>query len=76
MMKALEHPGMPEMSGIAMLQAMQERGLAVKVVMLTGHPVEKELENLRMQGMADWLSKPPSLEQLAQVIAVTLGKKS
>jgi CheY-like chemotaxis protein len=54
---------------------MKEHGLEVKVVMLTGHPMEKELESLRMQGMADWLSKPPSLEQLAQVIAETLGKE-
>jgi CheY-like chemotaxis protein len=60
---------MPRMGGIALLHSMRERGLAVRVVMLTGHLLKrKELENLRAQGMTDWLLKPPSLEQLAQVV--------
>jgi len=60
---------MPGMGGIALLQALKERGLAVRVVMLTGHPLEEELESLRAQGMIDWLLKPPSLERLAEVLA-------
>ena len=63
---------MPEMGGKALLQALRERERAVPVVMLTGHPLEKEMEELRAQGMADWLPKPPELEQLAEVIARAL----
>jgi CheY-like chemotaxis protein len=65
---------MPGMGGIALLHALKERGLAVQVVMLTGHPLESELEDLRAQGMIDWLPKPPGLEKLAQMVARALGK--
>ena len=64
---------MPGMSGITLLHALREKGLKVPVVMLTGHPVEKELEDLRGQGLTDWLLKPLRLEQLAGVIARALG---
>ncbi len=65
---------MPGMGGVALLHALRQMGLAVPVVMLTGHSLERELEELRSQGMSDWLPKPPSLEQLAQVVARALGK--
>jgi two-component system cell cycle sensor histidine kinase/response regulator CckA len=64
---------MPEMGGIALLRSMRQNGLAMPVVMLTGHPLKKELENLRAQGMVAWLVKPPSLEQLAEVMAQALS---
>ncbi len=70
---------MPVMGGIALLQALKERGLAVPVVMLTGHPLQEELESLQTQGIASllagWLPKPPSLEQLAQVVAQALREQ-
>jgi CheY-like chemotaxis protein len=40
--------------------------------MLTAHPLEDDLEDLRRQGVADWLPKPPSLEQLAEMVARVL----
>jgi two-component system cell cycle sensor histidine kinase/response regulator CckA len=64
---------MPEMGGIALLHALQERKCKIGVVMLTGHMLRKELEDLRAQGMIDWLHKPPQLEQLANVVARALG---
>jgi DNA-binding NtrC family response regulator len=64
---------MPQMGGIALLQALKELGLTVPVVMLTGHSIERRMEELRAQGMADWLPKPPRLEQLAKVVARALG---
>jgi CheY-like chemotaxis protein len=69
---------MPKMGGIALLHTLNERGLAVPVVMLTGHPLKEELENLRAQEvatlLADWLPKPPSLEQLAKAVGRALTK--
>jgi CheY-like chemotaxis protein len=65
---------MPGMGGIPLLHALQERGLMVPVVMLTGHPLEKELEDLQARGLLDWLPKPPNLEELAVVVARALGK--
>jgi len=65
---------MPEMGGQALLNAMRERGLSLPVVMLSGHPVENELKNLRAQGLAGWLLKPPRLEELAQLLAQVLNR--
>jgi two-component system cell cycle sensor histidine kinase/response regulator CckA len=64
---------MPRMGGVALFHALRERGLGVPVVLLTGHPLEKEMEDLRLQGLADWLPKPPGLERLAEVVARALG---
>jgi CheY-like chemotaxis protein len=44
----------------------------VPVVLLTGHLMEEELKSLRAQGLSGRLLKPPSLEQLAQVVARAL----
>ncbi len=63
---------MPEMGGIALFHALRQRGLMMKVVLMTGHPLEEEMERLRTQGLSDWLPKPPSLEQLAEVVARAL----
>ena len=64
---------MPGMGGIALLHALKARGLPVRMVMLTGHPLGKEMESLRTQGMIDWLPKPPNIEQLAEVVARALN---
>ncbi len=63
---------MPGMGGVALFHALRQRNLAVKVVLLTGHPLEEDMESLRTQGLSDWLPKPPSLEQLAEVVARAL----
>jgi two-component system cell cycle sensor histidine kinase/response regulator CckA len=67
---------MPGMGGVALLHALRENGLTVPVVMLTGHPLEKEMEELRAQGMLEWLPKPPRLEELAHVMALVLKEGS
>jgi nitrogen-specific signal transduction histidine kinase/ActR/RegA family two-component response regulator len=59
---------MPEMGGQALFHAMQDRGLTQPVIMLSGHSMEDELENLEAHGLADWLLKPPSLERLARIL--------
>jgi PAS domain S-box-containing protein len=64
---------MPEMGGIALLHTIRKRGWEINVVLLTGHPLEQKLE--RLEGLVAWLQKPPSLEQLADVIARGLESK-
>ncbi|MCX6030691.1 MAG: hypothetical protein NT169_15515 [Chloroflexi bacterium] len=64
---------MPVMSGEALLRAMQARGLTMPVVMLSGHPLEGELAELKAQGLAGWLLKPPDLDDLARLLAQTIA---
>jgi CheY-like chemotaxis protein len=65
---------MPEMGGKALLHALQEREPAVRLVLLTGHPLdERELEDLRALGLRSWILKPLSLEQLARIVAEALS---
>jgi len=67
---------MPEMGGQALFHAMQQRSLGLPVVMLSGHPMENELETLQAQGLAGWMLKPPSEEQLSQLLARVLNGES
>jgi two-component system, cell cycle sensor histidine kinase and response regulator CckA len=56
---------MPEMGGIALFHALRDRNLAIPFVVITGHAMEKDIENLRALGLRGWLIKPPNLSQLA-----------
>ena len=60
---------MPEMGGTALFQALRQRDPAVKVVLLTGYPMGEEIEDLKSEGIIEPLQKPPSLDQLARVVA-------
>ena len=63
---------MPEMGGIALFHNVRQAHPEVLVMMLTGHPMETELESLRVQGLSGWLLKPPDPHELAQVLAGVL----
>ena len=63
---------MPGMGGVALLHALREKGYTGQIVMLTGHPLHGDGEELLSQGVAAWLQKPVSLERLAQVLAGAL----
>lgn len=64
---------MPKLGGIPLFHTLREEGLALPVILLTGHPIESELEPLYAQGLTAWLSKPPTISQLAQTIAEALN---
>lgn len=63
---------MPEMGGLELLGELRKRDLRQPVIMITGHLLEHDLQQLIQQGMQDWLPKPPNLEQLAQLISENL----
>jgi DNA-binding NtrC family response regulator len=64
---------MPEMGGIALFHALQQRDPDVKVMLLTGHMLEQHLEDqlkmLKARGLAEWMQKPPALTRLAETLA-------
>lgn len=66
---------MPEMGGAALLAEMQAAGLAIPLIIVTGHPLGSQLEQLRGEGLAAYLSKPYTLEQLSVTIADNLGHR-
>jgi len=65
---------MPEMSGLALVREMVDNRIDVPVVLLTGHTLGKDLENLRAEGRVELLPKPPSLEQIGEVVARMVRK--
>ncbi len=66
---------MPEMGGQALFYALKARRLGFPVVILSGHPLENELPTLQAQGLAGWLPKPPTIEQLARLLAKILAAR-
>lgn len=63
---------MPEMGGIELSQALRERDSGVKIVALTGYPLETEAKETLEQGIVGWLQKPLDLNKLAQIIRQSL----
>ena len=66
---------MPEMSGAELAQALKQRGHSVPLVVLTGYPLEDEVQDLWDKGIANWITKPANLDQLGQVIARAIKEK-
>ncbi len=65
---------MPEMGGKELLLAMRRAGLKNKIVIVTGHPMDEEKQEIMALGAVGWLSKPPSLELLAKVVAEAIQR--
>ena len=64
---------MPELGGIALFHAMRARGHPQPLILMTGHPLQEELEELQTLGLASWILKPPRLRQIANIVAQTLS---
>ena len=67
---------MPEMDGQALFQRLREIKAGVRMVMMTGHPLDKKLEDLKDKDLNGWLRKPPSLADLAQTISQALAEEA
>ena len=59
---------MPRMGGVELLQAVRAVRPGIKVVAMTGYPVEGEGQSLLALGMAAWLQKPFNYEALATTL--------
>jgi two-component system, cell cycle sensor histidine kinase and response regulator CckA len=65
---------MPGLGGIALLQSLRQNGWQTPVVLLTGHVMDEDHDDLLAEGVSAWLTKPPTLSQLAQAIAGAMGR--
>jgi two-component system, cell cycle sensor histidine kinase and response regulator CckA len=64
---------MPEMDGFKLLQAMKQWHINTPLVMMSGHPSSKTIEQLQAEGVKGWLSKPIALEKLAKEVAIAIS---
>lgn len=65
---------MPTMGGPALFYALKELDPHLRMVLLTGHTMNTDMQLLLADGMAGWLRKPPQVEELARVVAEALAK--
>jgi CheY-like chemotaxis protein len=65
---------MPEMGGKALLNALHERGLKKPMVIMSGHPMEHQIDNLQARGLAGWISKPLDLNELGNLLGPALDQ--
>jgi two-component system cell cycle sensor histidine kinase/response regulator CckA len=63
---------MPQMGGLELALSLMEVGSEAKVIIISGHPIQDDIDSLREQGVHTWLQKPIDLDQLAQVVARAL----
>jgi DNA-binding NtrC family response regulator len=66
---------MPKLGGVAMLKALRQRGLQQPVILISGHPLTRDIEELHDLGLFAWITKPPATEQLARTLAAALREK-
>ena len=64
---------MPEMGGISLLKTLRIGGWETAVLLLTGHPLNKELDEALTYTNVEWMSKPVTLEQLANAVSRRLN---
>jgi len=65
---------MPVMGGLELVRALQACDPALKVLMLTGHPLSQETRETVPPNVVGWALKPPNLEQLAYDLNKALAK--
>ena len=63
---------MPEMDGLALYKALKARYPEVKVLLMTGYPLNEESNKLLSEGIVNWLQKPVDINHMAQVISHAL----
>jgi signal transduction histidine kinase len=59
---------MPQMGGVALYRALQKRWPQVKMLFVTGHPLEGENQTLLESGDIYWLQKPFSVREFNQAV--------
>lgn len=65
---------MPEMEGKELFRALKAKNPDVKMVMITGYPMQTERDTAQLldEGLINWVEKPPTLHRMAQVLSRAL----
>lgn len=59
---------MPQMGGVALFRIVQQRWPSIKMLFVTGHPLEGENHSLLEAGHVSWLQKPFSVQEFRQAV--------
>jgi CheY-like chemotaxis protein len=66
---------MPDMGGLELYRIVQTEEIPVKMILMTGYPLEEEGRQLLKQGNVTWLQKPVSFERLASTLQEVLNRR-
>jgi CheY-like chemotaxis protein len=66
---------MPEMGGVALYQALQILQPDVKVLFITGHPLEEDSQALLEKGNIHWVQKPFSAKEFGLAMQALMVKE-
>lgn len=66
---------MPKLSGSQLFRKIKEEHLPPRVMIISGYSLDKEIENLRREGIVGFIPKPFPLMQLAQEVRKVLDQK-
>ena len=64
---------MPRLGGIALAKQLKERDPNLKILALSGYPLEGGEKSYLAKGFLGWLQKPLNISQLAVAIADALA---
>jgi two-component system, cell cycle sensor histidine kinase and response regulator CckA len=64
---------MPQLGGIGLVQELARLGTPMKVLLLSGHPLDAEADQFRQYDAIAWLPKPVTMEQLASTVRALIG---
>ncbi len=59
---------MPKMGGLELFHAIQNRWPGIKMLFVTGHPMDGENQKLLEKGSVHWLQKPFSVQEFSQAV--------
>ena len=67
---------MPRLGGVALVKALRKSGSTTPVILMSGHPIGDEEAPWQELGVEVLLAKPPNSRQLAEAMALALGRPS
>lgn len=66
---------MPVRDGMDLMRQIREKGLALKIIVMSGYPTEETIEKAGMLGATTFIAKPFTPEELLETVRSVAGKE-
>jgi len=66
---------MPEMGGVELYEKLQELNPDIRMVLITGYPLDEEWETLLDQVSVAWIQKPLDMNSLSKIVWEALHRE-